>query len=84
GSAVDAAIAMNACLGLLEPTASGIGGDVYAMIWDPRQKKVVGLAGSGASPRGLSLETVRGRAKNGALPPLGAITVSVPGTVDGW
>ncbi|MFS0773259.1 gamma-glutamyltransferase family protein [Sphingomonas sp. 1P08PE] len=84
GSAVDAAIAINACLGLLEPTASGIGGDVYAMIWDPKARKVVGLAGSGASPRGLSLETVRARAKNGALPPLGAITVSVPGTVDGW
>jgi gamma-glutamyltranspeptidase/glutathione hydrolase len=84
GSAVDAAIAINACLGLLEPTANGIGGDVYAMIWDPKLKKVVGLAGSGASPRGLSLETVRGRAKNGVLPPLGAITVSVPGTVDGW
>ena len=84
GSAIDAAIAINACLGLLEPTASGIGGDVYAMIWDPKQKKVVGLAGSGASPRGLSLETVRSRAKNGVLPPLGAVTVSVPGAVDGW
>ena len=84
GSAVDAAIAINACLGLLEPTASGIGGDVYAMIWDPATRKVVGLAGSGASPKGLSLETVRKRAVNGALPPLGAITVSVPGAVDGW
>ena len=84
GSAIDAAIAINACLGLLEPTASGIGGDVYAMIWDPKLKRVVGLAGSGVSPRGLSLETVRGRAKNGALPPLGAVTVSVPGAVDGW
>lgn len=84
GSAIDAAIAINACLGLLEPTASGIGGDVYAMIWDPKLKQVVGLAGSGASPRGLSLETVRGRAKNGVLPPLGAVTVSVPGAVDGW
>ncbi len=84
GSAIDAAITINACLGLLEPTASGIGGDVYAMIWDPKLKQVVGLAGSGASPRGLSLETVRGRAKNGVLPPLGAVTVSVPGAVDGW
>ena len=84
GSAIDAAIAINACLGLLEPTSSGIGGDVYAMIWDPRQRTVVGLAGSGASPRGLSLETARGRARNGALPPLGAVTVSVPGAVDGW
>ena len=50
GSAVDAAIAINACLGFLEPTSSGIGGDAYAMIWDPKQRKVVGLAGSGASP----------------------------------
>ena len=84
GSAVDAAVAMNACLGFLEPTACGIGGDAYAMLWDPKAKKVVGLAGSGASPRGLSLETVRARAKNGALPPLGAISVSVPGAVDAW
>jgi gamma-glutamyltranspeptidase/glutathione hydrolase len=84
GSAIDAAIAINACLGFLEPTACGIGGDCYVMLWDPKLKKVVGLAGSGASPRGLSLETARSRAKNGALPPLGAISVSVPGTVDAW
>ncbi|EGI57013.1 gamma-glutamyltranspeptidase family protein [Sphingomonas sp. S17] len=84
GSAVDVAIAINACLGFLEPTSSGIGGNGYAMIWDPKQRKVVGLAGSGASPRGLSLETVRSRARGGALPPLGAVTVSVPGAVDAW
>ncbi len=84
GSAVDAAIAINACLGFLEPTSSGIGGDAYAMIWDPKQRKVVGLAGSGASPRGLSLEMVRSRARGGVLPPLGAVSVSVPGAVDAW
>jgi gamma-glutamyltranspeptidase/glutathione hydrolase len=84
GSAVDAAVAVNACLGFLEPTSSGIGGDVFAMIWDPAQRKVVGLAGSGRSPRGLSLETSRSRAKNGALPALGAVAVSVPGALDGW
>ena len=84
GSAVDAAIAINACLGFLEPTSSGVGGDCYAMVWDPKTKKVVGLAGSGASPRGLSLDTVRSHAKGGVLPPLGAITVSVPGAVDAW
>ncbi|CAA9494240.1 MAG: Gamma-glutamyltranspeptidase @ Glutathione hydrolase [uncultured Sphingomonadaceae bacterium] len=84
GSAVDAAIAINACLGFLEPTACGIGGDLYAMLWDPRAGKVVGIAGSGRSPRALGLETVRSRAKNGALPPYGAVTVSVPGTVDAW
>ena len=84
GSAVDAAIAINACLGLLEPTANGIGGDVYAMIWDPKTKKLAGLAGSGKSPRGLDLATVRSRARGGTLPAYGAISVSVPGTVDGW
>lgn len=84
GSAVDAAIAMNAALGFLEPTANGIGGDLYAMLWDPAQAKVVGIAGSGPSPRSLGLETVRSRAKNGVLPPYGAVTVTVPGTVDAW
>ncbi|CUS46703.1 MAG: gamma-glutamyltransferase family protein [Pseudomonadota bacterium] len=84
GSAVDAAIAMNACLGFLEPTSSGIGGDCFCMLWDPKVKKVVGLAGSGGSPHGLSLETVRSRARNGAIPPLGAVSVSVPGALDAW
>jgi gamma-glutamyltranspeptidase / glutathione hydrolase len=84
GSAVDAAVAANASLGFLEPTSSGLGGDCYAMIWDPKQRKVVSLAGSGASPRGLSLETVRARARNGAIPPLGAVSVSVPGALDAW
>jgi gamma-glutamyltranspeptidase/glutathione hydrolase len=84
GSAVDAAVAINACLGFLEPTSSGIGGDCYAMLWDPKTKKVVGIAGSGASPRALTLDIVRSRAKNGVLPPRGAVTVSVPGAVDGW
>jgi len=59
GSAVDAAIVINAALGFLEPTANGIGGDLYAMLWDPKSSRVVGIAGSGRSPRGLSLETVR-------------------------
>jgi gamma-glutamyltranspeptidase/glutathione hydrolase len=84
GSAVDAAIAINAALGFLEPTANGIGGDLYAMLWDPKAAKVVGIAGSGRSPRGLSLETVRSRAKGGVLPNYGAVTVTVPGTVDAW
>lgn len=84
GSAADAAIAMNACLGFLEPTACGIGGDIYVLLWDPKTREVQGLAGSGRSPRGLSLETVRSRAVNGVLPTHGAVTVSVPGAVDGW
>jgi gamma-glutamyltranspeptidase / glutathione hydrolase len=84
GSAVDAAIAINACLGFMEPTSCGIGGDGYAMLWDPKAAKVVGIAGSGRSPRSLSLETVRSRLKNGFIPPYGALPVSVPGTVDMW
>jgi gamma-glutamyltranspeptidase/glutathione hydrolase len=84
GSAVDAAIAANACLGFLEPTANGIGGDCFVMLWDPKTRKVVGLNGSGKSPAALSLETVRGRAKNGLIPTYGAVAVSVPGAVDAW
>ncbi len=84
GSAVDAAVAMNACLGFLEPTSCGLGGDCFVMLWDPKQQKVVGLAGSGKSPRKLTLETVRSRARNGALPPVGAVAVSTPGACDAW
>lgn len=84
GSAIDAAIAANATLGFVEPTSSGIGGDCYAMIWDPKLSKVVGLAGSGRSPKSLTLETARSRAKNGVLPAYGAISVSTPGALDAW
>jgi gamma-glutamyltranspeptidase/glutathione hydrolase len=84
GSAIDAAVALNAALGFLEPTSAGLGGDCYAMLWDPAQSKVVGLAGSGASPQNLTLETVRARAKNGVIPKLGAVSVSVPGALDAW
>ncbi len=84
GSAVDAAIAANACLGFLEPTGSGLGGDCYAMLWDPKLAKVVALAGSGRSPKQLSLEMVRARSKNGLIAPYGAISVSTPGALDGW
>lgn len=84
GSAVDAAIAANACLGFLEPTSAGLGGDCYAMVWDPARRRVASLAGSGASPRGLSLAAVRARAKDGVIPKLGAVSVSVPGALGGW
>ncbi|MDB5470286.1 MAG: gamma-glutamyltransferase [Caulobacter sp.] len=85
GSAVDAAIAANACLGLLEPISSGIGGDCFVLLWDPKTKKVVGLNGSGRSPKGLSLATVRERAgPKGTIPSYGAVSVSVPGAVAAW
>ena len=84
GSAIDAAIAANACLGFLEPIACGVGGDCFVMLWDPKTKKVVGLNGSGRSPRALTLETQRARSKNGRIASFGAISVSVPGAVQAW
>jgi gamma-glutamyltranspeptidase/glutathione hydrolase len=84
GSAVDAAIAANAALGFLEPIACGIGGDAFALLWDPKAGEVVGLNGSGRSPRALSLRTQRERARSGLIASHGAISVSVPGAVDAW
>src|SRR5437763_12441600 len=84
GSAIDAAVATNALRGFVEPTSCGMGGDCYAMIWDPKLKTVVSLAGSGRSPKALTLDVARSRAKNGALPAYGAISVSVPGALDAW
>ena len=84
GSAVDAAIAANACLGFLEPTSCGLGGDCFAMLWDPKLSKVVGLAGSGRSPKALTLETVRQRAVKGVIPSRGAVSISTPGALDAW
>jgi gamma-glutamyltranspeptidase/glutathione hydrolase len=87
GSAVDAAIAANAALGLMEPTGNGIGGDLFAIVWDPKTRRLHGLNGSGRSPRALSLETLRTELAEqnlDAIPPRGPLPVSVPGTVDAW
>ena len=84
GSAVDAAIAANAVLGFGEPISCGIGGDCFVMLWDPKLKKVVGLNGSGRSPKALTLDMQRQRSKNGRIAPYGAVSVSVPGAVDAW
>jgi gamma-glutamyltranspeptidase / glutathione hydrolase len=87
GSAVDAAIAANAALGLMEPTGNGIGGDLFAIVWDPKTRRLHGLNGSGRSPRALTLEKLRADlAKLGLnrIPPRGPLPVSVPGTVDAW
>jgi gamma-glutamyltranspeptidase/glutathione hydrolase len=84
GSAADAAIAANAVLGFVEPVSSGLGGDCFAFVWDPKTSKVEAMASSGRSPKSLSLETVRSRAKNGAISANGAISVSTPGALGGW
>ena len=85
GSAVDAAIAANAALGLMEPTGNGIGGDLFAIVWDPKTQQLHGLNASGRSPKSRTLEQLR-QLLGGAtsIPPLGHLPVTVPGTVDGW
>ena len=83
GSAVDAAIAANSCLGLMEPTANGIGGDLFAIVWDPRTKKLHGLNACGRSPLGLKAEQIPAEA-DGTIPLYSPYSWSVPGCVDGW
>jgi len=86
GSAVDAAIAANAALGLMEPTGNGIGGDLFAIVHDPKTGTLVGINGSGRSPAGQTLEQLRAKLPEGAtsLPPVGVLPVTIPGTVDAW
>ncbi|NNC99632.1 MAG: gamma-glutamyltransferase [Gammaproteobacteria bacterium] len=83
GNAIDAAIAANALLGLVEPTGNGIGGDLYAIVWDAESKKLHGLNASGRSPKSLSRQWFidQGHSK---IPSHGPLPVSVPGAVDGW
>jgi gamma-glutamyltranspeptidase/glutathione hydrolase len=83
GSAVDAAIAANAALGLMEPTGCGIGGDLFAIVWDAKSQKLHGLNASGRSPQGLTLEELQKRGLK-SIPATGPLPVSVPGCVDGW
>ncbi|MFQ5655803.1 MAG: gamma-glutamyltransferase family protein, partial [Planctomycetota bacterium] len=83
GSAVDAAIAANAMLGLVEPTGCGIGGDLFAIVWDGDAERLHGLNASGRSPRSLTLEHLRGLGLE-RIPSHGPLPVTVPGAVDGW
>jgi gamma-glutamyltranspeptidase / glutathione hydrolase len=83
GNAIDAAIAANAVLGLVEPISNGIGGDLFAIIWDEASGRLHGLNASGRSPKSLDLKyfTENGFEK---IPAYGPLSVSVPGCVDGW
>jgi gamma-glutamyltranspeptidase/glutathione hydrolase len=83
GNAIDAAIAANACLGLMEPTGCGIGGDLFAIVWDAKTQQLHGLNASGRSPYDLKINYFL---ENGyeSIPARGPLPVSVPGCVDGW
>ena len=83
GSAMDAAIAANAVLGLVEPASCGIGGDIFAIVWDAKAQKLFGFNGSGRSPGKLTRQYF---VDNGMdyIPYVGPLSVSVPGCVDGW
>jgi len=83
GSAVDAAIAADAMLGLVEPTGSGIGGDLFAIVWDAKTQKLYGLNASGRSPKSLTLAYFKEKGIK-HIPATGPLPVSVPGCVDGW
>lgn len=83
GSAVDAAIATNAALGFLEPTSCGLGGDLFAMVWDPATAKLYGLNASGRAPRALSIDKVP-PTDEGTIPVYSVYSWTVPGCADGW
>ena len=83
GNAIDAAIAANAAIGLMEPTGNGIGGDLFAIIWVEKDKKLYGLNASGRSPKNLTLDYFKENNMT-QIPAYGPLPVSVPGCVDGW
>jgi gamma-glutamyltranspeptidase/glutathione hydrolase len=83
GSAVDAAIAANAVLGVTEPMMNGIGGDLFAIYWDAKTGKLYGLNSSGWAPRGLTLDRLKAKGTS-SMPESGIDTVTVPGAVAGW
>ena len=83
GNAIDAAIAANAVLGLVEPTGNGVGGDLFAIVWDAETERLYGLNASGRSPRSLTLDYFRDKGLE-RIPAYGPLPVSVPGCVDGW
>src|SRR5881275_1040987 len=87
GSAVDAAIAANAALGLMEPVSNGVGGDLFAIVYSAKENKLYGVNGSGRSPLGLSYEEMKAeldKLGRKTIPPRGMLPISVPGTVAAW
>ena len=83
GNAIDAAIAANAVLGLVEPTGCGIGGDLFAIVWIDEDKKLYGLNSSGPAPQDMSIGKLKAMGID-KIPPYGPLPVTVPGAVAGW
>ena len=83
GNAIDAAIAANAVLGLVEPTGCGIGGDLFAIVWIDEDKKLYGLNSSGPAPKDMSIGKLKAMGID-KIPPYGPLPVTVPGAVAGW
>jgi gamma-glutamyltranspeptidase/glutathione hydrolase len=84
GSAVDAAIAANAALGVIEPMMNGVGGDLFAIVYDAKTKKLYGLNASGWAPRDMSIENLKAKGIVDEIPDTGILSISVPGAVAGW
>ena len=84
GSAVDAAIAANAALGVIEPMMNGVGGDLFAIVYDAKTKKLYGLNASGWAPKGMSIESLKAKGVVDEIPATGIDSVTVPGVVAGW
>lgn len=83
GSAIDAAIAANAVLGVTEPMMNGVGGDLFLLYWDAKTGKLYGLNASGWAPRGLTIDLLKNKGRT-SMPDSGIDSVTVPGAVDGW
>ena len=83
GNAIDAAIAANAVLGLVEPTGCGIGGDLFAIVWDAKTQKLYGLNSSGPSPQAMTIDFVKDQGLE-QIPAYGPLPVTVPRAVAGW
>ncbi len=84
GNAMDAAIAANAVIGFLEPTGNGIGGDLFALVWNEEEKRLHGLNASGRAPAGTTLDEVRAAVEGEVIPTSSPHSITVPGAVSGW
>ncbi len=84
GSAVDAAIAANAALGVIEPMMNGVGGDLFAIVYQAKTGKIIGINSSGWAPKGTSIEFLRAHGVSGKIPSQSVHSVTVPGAVAGW